>query len=145
MEKKYYAPDIGETFTDGIGKHSLFDAFGCQISGGIRFTNKNKFVILIDVPNSIYDDSVEGDILNYKGTGEGDQGFKYDPDNRKNGFLMNRKVKDPDSILLYFEKPRPNFLVFKHEVKYVSHTFVKRRNMEGKMRKVINFKLKIIK
>ena len=145
MTREYFAPDIDEAYDDGIGEYSLFQAFGCQISGGIRFTNKNNFVILINVPGSIYDDTVDGSTIHYKGTGEGDQGFKYDPKNRKNGFLMNRKVKDPDSVLLYFEKTRPNHLVFRHKVKYVSHSFVKRRNMDGKMRRVIDFKLKIIK
>ena len=145
MKKKYYAPDTGETFTDGFGDYSISKAFDCQAQGGIRYTNKNDFVILIDSPNSIYSDSVIGNTISYQGTGEGDQGFKYDPKNRRNGFAFNSKVKDPGSILLYFEKPRTNYLVFKHKAKYESHTYKNAPNREGKTRKLIVFKLKIIK
>tara|TARA_Y100000748_G_scaffold39475_1_gene29201 strand:- start:414 stop:854 length:441 start_codon:yes stop_codon:yes gene_type:complete len=144
-EKEYHEPDIGETFTDDYGKYSLYEAFRCQTSGGIRYTNKNNFVILIDSPNSLYDDRVDEKTIFYHGTGEGDQGFKYDPDKKRSGFAFNAKVKDPDSILLYFEKPKRNHLVFRHKAEYVNHTYKKTPNRKGEMRKTIIFKLKIIK
>ena len=151
-EKKYHAPDIGETFTDDYGKYSLYEAFQCQTSGGIRYTNKNNFVILVDSDNSLYDDRVDGKTIFYHGTGEDDQGFKCNvpsprlyPGRKRNGFAFNAKVKDSDSILLYFEKPKRNHLVFRHKAEYVSHTYKKTPNREGKMRKTIIFKLKIIK
>ena len=75
----------------------------------------------------------------YTGTGEKDQKFGT-------GIVSvyNSKVKDPNSILLYFEKPTTGKYVFKYQVKYVSHYESDESNTQKIMRRVIKFKLKII-
>ena len=109
--------------------------------GGIRFTHKHNFVILIDSDFSNYEDAVNeksGEIT-YNGTGEEDQGFDAGVGK------LNAKVRDKNSILLYFQKPEKNKIIFKYLVKYESHFYTTEKNRVGKKRRVIKFKLKIIK
>ena len=139
-----HPPEKHETFTED----ALYDLFGCQKQGGIRFTKKHNFVLLIDSDFSDYDDSVDGETITYIGTGEEDQKLKRDLGKsnwRKSGYAFNRRIVDPKSTLLYFRKLRTNYLVYKHRAKYVSHSFTKRKNRKGKLRSVIRFKLKIAK
>ena len=136
LERGPAVPDEGDTFTED----ELYEIFKAQKYGGIRFTNKHSFVILIDSDMSRYEDHVDekSDVITYVGTGEGDQGFD------KGIGKFNAKVKDPNSILLYFHKPEPNKLIFKHLAKYESHSYSMKENKAKKERKVINFKLKIV-
>jgi superfamily II DNA or RNA helicase len=130
-------PIEGETFTED----RLYELFHTQKYGGIRYTNQHNYVILIDSDFSNYKDRVDeetGTII-YTGTGEKDQGFD------KGVEKFNAKVKDPNSILLYFQKPEPNKIIFKYLARYESHYFSTEKNIEGRDRKVIKFKLKIIK
>jgi len=98
-------------------------------------------VILIDSNLSNYKDSVdeESGTIIYTGTGEEDQGF----DTGVGKF--NARVRDQNSILLYFQKPEKNKIIFKYPVKYDSHSYSTEKNLAGKDRRVIKFKLKIIK
>ena len=115
--------------------------FGCAKQGGIRYTKKHNMVLLIDSKRSEYVDEVDrkrGYVI-YNGTGEDDQSF-----DAKYSGAYNRKIRDPDSVLLYFRKPMPNQLVFMFPVKYLGHTYGRARNRDGRMRRVIRFKLKIL-
>ena len=96
---------------------------------------------LIDSKRSEYVDEVDrkrGFVI-YNGTGEDDQSFTA-----KYSGAYNKKVRDPASALLYFRKPKPNHLVFMFPIKYIGHTYGRARNREGRMRRVIKFKLKIL-
>jgi len=53
------------------------------------------------------------------------------------------KVKNSESILLYFEKPKRTY-IFRFPVKYVEHYYENEENKEGNMRRVIKFRLKIL-
>jgi superfamily II DNA/RNA helicase len=128
-------PDIGETFTED----ELYEMFRVQKYGGIRFTHKHNYVILIDSEHSNYKDRVKEKSIIYIGTGEKDQGFD------KGVGKFNAKVKDPNSILLYFQKPEPNKIIFKYLVKYDSHSYSTEKNNDKKDRRVIKFKLRITK
>lgn len=136
LERGPAVPDEGDTFTED----ELYDLFKVQKYGGIRFTNKHSFVVLVDSDMSSYEDNVnkKTGTITYTGIGEGDQRF----DNGVGKF--NAKVKDPNSILLYFYKPEPNKLIFKHLVKYVSYSYSTKKNKANKERKIIKFKLKIV-
>ena len=115
--------------------------FGCAKQGGIRHTKKHNRVLLIDSKRSEYVDEVDrkrGYVI-YNGTGEDDQSF-----DAKYSGAYNKKVRDADSALLYFRKPMPNQLVFMFPVKYLGHTYGRARNRDGRMRRVIRFKLKIL-
>jgi hypothetical protein len=115
--------------------------FGCAKQGGIRYTKKHNMVLLIDSKRSEYVDEVDrkrGYVI-YNGTGEDDQSF-----DAKYSGAYNKKVRDADSALLYFRKPMPNQLVFMFPVKYLGHTYGRARNRDGRMRRVIRFKLKIL-
>ena len=115
--------------------------FGCAKQGGIRYTKKHNRVLLIDADRSEYVDEVDrkrGFVI-YNGTGEGNQSFTA-----KYSGAYNKKVRDADSALLYFRKPKPNHLVFMFPIKYIGHTYGRARNREGRMRRVIKFKLKIL-
>ena len=130
-------PEMGEYFTD----NEIQNEFMVQNRGGIRFTHKHNFVILIDSHFSNYKDTVNeefGEII-YNGTGEEDQGFDAGVGK------FNSKVRDKNSILLYFQKIEKNKIVFKYRVRYVSHSFSTEKNLKGNNRRVIKFKLKIIK
>jgi superfamily II DNA or RNA helicase len=130
-------PKSGESFTSD----EIYKKYGVQKQGGIRYTTKHNFVILIDAEISNYPDHVNektGDII-YNGTGEKDQGFDKGHD------YFNSQVKNPDSVLLYFQKPAGSQNIFKYLVKYVSHDFKMEENKRHEKRKVIKFKLKIIK
>ena len=130
-------PEKGECFTD----NEIQKEFMVQNRGGIRFTHKHNFVILIDSDFSNYKDSVNeksGEII-YNGTGEEDQGFDAGVGK------FNAKIRDKNSILLYFRKLEKNKNIFEYQVKYDSHSFSTEKNLEGKNRRAIKFKLKIIK
>jgi len=137
FEKGPAVPTEEETFTED----ELYEIFRVQKYGGIRFTNKHNFVVLIDSEHSNYEDRVdeESGTIIYTGTGEKDQDFDY----RVGKF--NAKVKDPNSILLYFQKPYANKVIFKYLVKYESHSYSIEKNKKKKDRRVIKFKLRIIK
>ena len=115
--------------------------FGCAKQGGIRHTKKHNMVLLIDSKRSEYVDEVDmkrGFVI-YNGTGEDDQSF-----DAKYSGAYNKKVRDANSTLLYFRKPKPNHLVFMFPVKYLSHSYGKARNRQGRIRRVIKIKLKIL-
>lgn len=141
MGKEFRIPETGESFRN----MELVDEFKVQIPNGIRISNKHNFVLLIYNPDSSYEDEIGDNEIQYVGMGEGNQGFKYNKNNRRNGFVGNRRVIDPKYTLLYFEKIRTDTFVFRHVVKYISHKFVKQENKSGEMRETIMFKLKIIK
>ena len=130
-------PVEDESFTDD----DLQKRFLVQNRGGIRFTHKHNFVILIDSNFSNYNDTVneESGEITYNGTGEEDQGF----DSGVGKF--NAKVRDQNSVLLYFQKLEKNKIIFKYILKYESHSYETEKNLAGKDRRVIKFKLKIIK
>ena len=137
-----------ESFEDMIPKHGdsftndeISEKYGVQTQGGIRYTTKHNFVILVDAEISNYSDHVNektGEII-YDGAGQKDQGFIKGYDH------FNSQVKNPDSVLLYFQKPAGSQYVFKYLVKYVSHHFKVQENKKHEKRNVIKFKLKIIK
>ena len=130
-------PETEDTFTNA----EIQERFGVQNRGGIRFTHKHKFVILIDSSFSEYEDHVdeESGLITYFVAGSGDQGF--DSGTGK----YNAKVRDAGSSLLYFQKPEQNKIIFKYRVKYDSHSYDKKKNPDGTKREVIRFMLKIIK
>ncbi len=108
---------------------------------GIRWSKQHNIVLLINSAKSNYDDSVneaKKEII-YTGTGEKDQEFGTNIVT-----ICNSKIKDPDSILLYFEKPTTGKYIFKSQVKYVDHHFEDEENKEGNMRRVIKFRLRIL-
>ncbi len=130
-------PSEGDMFTED----KLYEVFRVQKYGGIRFTNKHNFVILVDSDMSSYEDHVDeqSGIITYTGIGEKDQGFD------KGVGKFNAKVKNLNSILLYFYKPESNKLMFKHLVKYESYSYSMEKNNAKEERKVIKFKLKIVR
>ena len=77
--------------------------------------------------------------VTYTGTGEQAQKFGTDIVS-----VCNSKVKDPDSILLYFEKPTTGKYIFKFPVKYIRDYEDNEPNKMKIMRRVIKFKLKIL-
>ena len=105
---------------------------------GIRFSKEHDKVLLINSARSNYEDIVNEKEVIYTGTGEKDQEF-----GTGNPYAWNSKIKDPDSVLLYFEKPKRTY-IFKFPVKYVEHYYENEKNKAGIMRRVIKFKLKII-
>jgi superfamily II DNA or RNA helicase len=130
-------PESGEIFTE----NQLYERFGVQTAGGIRFTNRHNTVVLVDSDKGHYDDKVDekNGIVIYTGTGEGDQGFD------KGMGKFNSRVRDSEKLtLLYFHKPEKNKLIFKFPVQYESHSFANEKNLEGKDRSVIKFRLRIV-
>lgn len=73
------------------------------------------------------------------GTGEQDQKFDGNPGS------FNGRIRDPKSILLYFQKKESNQYVFKYRAKYNSHTLSIEPNKDNVLRKMIKFKLQIVK
>ena len=130
-------PQSGEVFTEDL----LYDTFRVQTSGSIRFTKNHNTILLIDPDSGNYNDHVDeksGNIV-YTGTGEGDQGFDFGIGK------FNACVRNSDnSSLLYFHKPKRNRVIFKYPVKFESFYYDTEKNMEGKERRVIKFRLKII-
>ena len=118
----------------------LYDLFGAQTMGGIRYTNKHDRVLLVDSRSSNYTDLVdlENGTVIYTGTGEEPQSFE----GRTGKF--HERVRSPDSVLLYFHKPHANHLVFKFRVKYLGHYTSTEKTRAEKIRRVIKFKLKIL-
>ena len=118
----------------------LYDWFGSITKmRGIRFSKEHNVVLLINSARSNYEDIVDekkGEVI-YTGTGEKDQEF-----GTGNPSAWNSKVKDPNSVLLYFEKPKRTY-IFKFPVKYVDHHYENEENRTDIMRRVIKFRLKI--
>jgi len=142
---RHHLPDIPES-KQGFTEDELYEKFQVQKMGGIRFTTRHNRIIMVDSKQSNYADFIDerSGIVEYVGTGEGDQSLDPKDGDKKSGASFNRKLIDPESILLYFQKPEPNKLVFKYSLKYVSHHTVQEANKEGNQRNVIRFKLKII-
>jgi len=136
IPKKPSIPNKNEVFTE----KELYQKFKTQTMGGIRFTKKHDMVILIDSVFSNYKDRMDEKkgIVTYTGTGEDDQDFE----SRSGKF--NDRVRNPDSVLLYFQKPEPNKIIFRHVVKYQDYSFDTEENRKGVPRKVIKFRLKIV-
>jgi len=131
-------PEPGEVFTED----HLYDRFHVQTSGGIRFTKLHNTVLLIDSDLGHYDDRVDekSGIITYTGTGESDQDFDFGMGK------FNARVRDSEnSTLLYFHKPERNRVIFKYPVKFDSFYFDTEKNLQGRERKVIKFRLRIIK
>ena len=133
-------PHKNESFTET----GLYEMFRCAKQGGIRYRTKepsHNMVLLIDSKHSEYVDEVDRKhgYVTYNGTGEDDQSF-----DAKYSGAYNRKIRDPDSALLYFRKPMPNQLVFMFPVKYISHNYGMEMNRQLRLRRVIKFKLKIL-
>ena len=134
-------PKPGDSFTE----RQLYERFNIRNSGGIRPSNKNKVIVLISsffTTNSgqgNYQDKIdeEDGIVYYVGEGDGDQQMI-----RNNRGILESKNRG--FRLLYFRKPEQNHVVFKFEVEYDSHVYLTQRNSEGRSRKVIQFKLRII-
>lgn len=128
-------PRPGDIFTE----KELSNKFGVQIQGGIRYTNKNNFVLLIDSAHGNYIDHVDekAGMIIYTGAGLiGDQTWT----------AFNEKIRDSDGkILLYFQKPEPNKIIYKYRVTYVDHFYDNEEDQAGTVRKVIKFRLKIMK
>jgi len=123
-------------------EEELYERFRVQTSGGIRFTKKHDTVLLIDADSSHYNDHVDEKrgVIIYVGTGEGDQTF-----DRGVG-MFNTKIRDSqNSTLLYFHKPERNKIIFRFPVRYISHDFANEPDATGKIRRVIKFKLEIIR
>jgi len=130
-------PKKGQTFSPT----ELYEWFG-SISKmrGIKWSKEHNFVLLVNSARSNYDDIVnekKKEVI-YTGTGEKDQEF-----GTGNPSAWNSKVKNSESILLYFEKPKRTY-IFRFPVKYVEHYYENEENKEGNMRRVIKFRLKIL-
>jgi len=134
VQTRVEIPSTGEIFTEA----ELSKRFGVQVQGGIRYTTKNNIVILIDSAAGDYVDIVDektGTII-YTGMGlYGDQTWT----------AFNERIRDSDDkILLYFQKPAPNKIIYKYKVKYLGHYYANEKDKNGSMRKVIKFRLQII-
>lgn len=129
----------GQSFTN----LELQSIFGVGNAGGIRKNIKNKHIILV---NSLvsrthnYRDRIEkdGKFLTYIGQGQKDQTMT--------GNNKSVKLSKQDGYtLFYFEKYQEGKYTFCFPVEYVSDSFDEQKNIEGKFRRVILFKLKIKK
>ncbi len=132
-------PQKGEEFTE----KELQTLYKIRNSGGIRPSNKNKVIILI---NSFFSEKQGGyeNEMNEKsgfayhvGEGEGDQEMI-----RNNKSILESKQNG--YTLLYFDKPEQNRLFYRFKAEYDSWKSEKQTNSTGEYRKVIIFKLKII-
>ena len=131
----------GDLFTES----QLHDTFIVKSRGGIRKSLKTKRILLISSAFTVkhgqgnYKDTVDlkNKILYYTGEGNDDQQMT-----RNNKGILNSH--NDGFRLLYFEKPYPNHLIFKFEVKYDSHCNKTQVNSEGQPREVIVFKLNIL-
>lgn len=130
-------PVMGEEFTD----HEIRERFLVRTSEGIGFSSKHNFVVLVDSDPGNYKDAVdeESGRITCTGAGEEDQGFDAGVGR------ANAKVRDQKSVLLYFQKPEKDRIVFKHRAIYDSHSYSTARNRDGRKRRVIKFNLKIVK
>jgi len=130
-------PKRGQVFTYS----QLLKKFETTKYKGILWSKNHNIILLINSKKSNFQDSVneEKKEVIYTGTGEKDQKFGTDIVS-----VCNSKVKDPNSVLLYFEKPTTGKYIFKYPVKYVSHYEDNELNKSKVMRRVIKFKLKIL-
>lgn len=137
-EQEGVIPQKGEEFTE----KELQEQFNVRNSGGIRPTNKNKMIILI---NSFFSEQQGGyenetneksGFVYHVGEGEGNQEMK-----RNNKSIFETQYNGYS--MLYFDKPEQNRLFFRFKVEYDSHELEKQTNSDGTLRDVIIFKLKI--
>ena len=130
-------PQRGKVFTEDL----LCETFGTKASGRIRFANARNTVLLIDSDSGRCDDHADersGSIV-YTGAGDGDQGFDLGTGK------FNAGVRDSkDSVLLYFHKPERNRIVFRYPVKFESFYYDTEKNLAGRERRVVKFRLKIV-
>ena len=132
-------PQKGDEFTE----KELQLQFNVGNRGGIRPSNKNRIIILI---NSFFSEKQGGykngidektGFVYYVGAGEGDQKMT-----RNNKSIFESQYNG--YTLLYFDKPEQNRLIYRFQVKYDSWKSDEQVNSIVKSRNVIIFKLKII-
>lgn len=137
----FKVPKLGDLFTE----KELYENFNVRNNGGIRPSNKNKIIILIDsffsvnVGQGNYQNAIDekNGIIHYIGEGSKDQQMT-----RNNKSVL--ESKDKGFRIFYFIKPSQNNIVFKFEVEYDSYSHAMQKNSEGISRKIIKFKLKIV-
>jgi len=132
-------PQKGEEFTE----KEIQVQFNIRNSGGIRPSRKNMIIVLINSYFSEKQGGYENEINENSGfvyhVGEGEEDQKMVRNNKsileseQNGYIM-----------LYFDKPISNKLIYRFPVKYDSWKDDRQKNARGELRNVIIFKLKII-
>ena len=140
-KQKKLIPKRGDIFTE----EKLCTEFAVRNTGGIRPSISNKCIVLIHSsynPNIArleqYSDMVDEshEYLIYTGEGSGDQKMM-----RNNKAIL--ESFEAGRMMLYFDKPRRNYLEYQFRVCYESHYWDTERNSNGEDRKVIRFKLRI--
>ena len=140
---KQFDPKIIPQREEEFTEQELYETFKVRNTGGIRPTTQNKAIILI---NSFFSEQMGGyeneikeeeGYVYHVGEGPGYQEMK-----RNNKSLLESKQNG--YALLYFDKPSQNKLEFKFPVEYDSWKRVDQKDSDGKSRKAILFKLKIL-
>ena len=140
-KQKNLIPKRGDVFTE----KELCAEFAVRNTGGIRPSTPNKCIVLIHSsynPNIAvleqYSDMVDENhgYLIYTGEGSGDQKME-----RNNKAIL--ESFEAGRMMLYFDKPRQNYLEYQFRVCYDSHYWDTEKNSNGEDRKVIRFKLRI--
>lgn len=119
----------------------IIDKFGGNHQKGIRISSDKKNIILItkNTIDNLYNDQWEGEILYYTGMGrKGDQVL-----NRENKELKDSKF-NPDITIHLFEVFKDSEYTYAGTVKLCDEVIiVDEEDVEGKMRKVFKFPLKL--
>ena len=132
-------PKKGDEFTE----KELQLQFSVGNSGGIRPSNKNRIIILINSFSSKKQGGYKNEVdektgfVYYVGAGDGVQKMA-----RHNKSLSESQYNG--YTLLYFDKLKQNRLIYRFQLKYDSCKLDSQKNSIGKFRNVFIFKLKII-
>lgn len=136
---------VGQEYTN----KEVAGIFGCSSQGGMRPSIKNKTIAIISVlrqrkDTNPYKDSIINEDGTFIYTGMGRKGDQIVNKTNQNGKVAYAKALG--YRIFYFVSRKPNTYEFMGEAENNGeHYFVDEADVDGKLRKVVKFPLKLIK
>ncbi len=129
--------EIGYKINDLVEHDELCKRIGCGCMGGVRYSKKNNVVLLFMKKTGKYENSWNGDVLEFMGSGLGDQ----TANSKSNRRITESKEKGTDLFLFeWVDSSKLRFLG--RMILDGAPKTVKKKNNQGEDERKVIFRLK---